>query len=61
MPDTLRLETAPDLLTFDEVRQLLRVPPDTIKWLVDRGDLPVSSIGRHMRVRRAAVERLITS
>ncbi|MFI6074039.1 helix-turn-helix domain-containing protein [Actinoplanes sp. NPDC051343] len=50
-----------ELLTIDEVAQMLRVPVGTIrKWRSAREGPPAFRVGKYLRFRRSAVETYIT-
>lgn len=42
-----------EFLTVDEVAQLLKLNPQTVRNTIDRGDLPAVRFGRRVRIRRA--------
>ena len=42
-----------DLLTVDEVAEILKMNPQTIRNWLDAGKLPIVRIGRRVRIRRA--------
>jgi excisionase family DNA binding protein len=46
---------APDVLTTEQLAELLQVEPGTVKDLVRRGELPGRKIGRDWRFSREAV------
>jgi excisionase family DNA binding protein len=46
---------APEVLTLDEVAELLKVDHDTAAALADRGELPGRRVGREWRFARRAV------
>jgi putative molybdopterin biosynthesis protein len=45
-----------DLLTVQEVAELLRVRRNTVYEMLKRGDLPSAKVGKQLRVRRSDVE-----
>ncbi|MHB8295787.1 MAG: helix-turn-helix domain-containing protein [Acidimicrobiales bacterium] len=49
------LSAADDVLTLDELAQLLKVDPGTIMVRVDAGELPGRRFGEHWRFSRRAV------
>jgi excisionase family DNA binding protein len=46
---------APEVLTFDELVDLLRLPPDAVRARVEAGDLPGRRFGDDWRFARHAV------
>jgi excisionase family DNA binding protein len=53
-------ELAMELLTVKETANLLRVSPITIRRYIASGRLPAERVGRGIRVRRKAIEELVT-
>lgn len=51
--------TADDVLTIPEVAELLKMPTSTVADYVRRGTIPSTQLGRHRRVLRADLERLL--
>ncbi len=49
-----------DLLTIQEVAQMMKVSPVTIRRHINHGDLPAVKFGRRVRVPREAVNQLVT-
>ena len=49
------LAGAPDVLTFDELVELLRLPADAVRARVEAGDLPGRRFGDEWRFARHAV------
>ena len=49
-----------DLLTIRETAQLLKVNPITVRRYIAAGRLPAVRVGRAIRVRREALDALIT-
>lgn len=43
--------TTPTLLTFEEVREHLRVSPGTLRGLIERAELKARKVGAHWRIR----------
>ena len=52
MPDTA-------VLTVQEVAELLRLHPTTIRKYIKAGELPVIKLGHRIRIPRAPIEALI--
>jgi len=50
-----------DLLTVDEVADYLRIKSTTVRDLIKRGELPAARVGRVYRIRRADVEKLLST
>ncbi len=50
-----------DILTADEVAQLMRVSRDTVYRLVARGELPGRKVGRAWRFSRAAIQQHLST
>lgn len=50
----------PEVFTPNEVAELLKCNPKTIRRLFDRGDLEFIRLGRHLRVTRPQLERFLT-
>ena len=50
-----------DLLTVDEVAEYLRIKSTTVRDLIKRGELPAARVGRVYRIRRADVEKLLST
>ncbi|HLG65070.1 MAG TPA: helix-turn-helix domain-containing protein [Ktedonosporobacter sp.] len=48
-----------DILDADEVAEMLRVHPRTVKRLAGQGDLPGFRVGGQWRFRREAIEEYI--
>lgn len=42
--------------TVDEVAAIFRVPPDTVRRLIRRGDLPAIRLGRVLRVPKSVID-----
>lgn len=49
----------PDLLRPDEVRRLLQIGRSKLYEMIARGELPVTRIGRVVRIPRGGLERWI--
>jgi len=49
-----------ELLTIRETAQVLKVNPITVRRYIAGGRLPAVKVGKGVRVRREAVERLLT-
>ncbi|MFN8531919.1 MAG: helix-turn-helix domain-containing protein [Dehalococcoidia bacterium] len=49
-----------ELLTIHETAQVLKVSPMTVRRFIQAGRLPAVRIGKGVRVRKEAVDRLIT-
>lgn len=49
-----------ELLTIQEVASLLKVNPITVRRQIAAGRLPAVKIGRHVRVKKEAVESLLS-
>jgi len=49
----------PDILTVEELAELVRVKPVTIYRLVRRDEIPHFRVGRTIRFRRDDVERIV--
>jgi excisionase family DNA binding protein len=52
--------TMPELFTVDEVAALLKVAPITIRVWLSKGRLDYVKVGRSTRIRREALEAIIT-
>jgi excisionase family DNA binding protein len=50
-----------DLLTVDEVADYLRIKSTTVRDLIKRGELPAARVGRVYRIKRADVEKLLST
>lgn len=55
----MRLEDAPDVLTVDELAEILRVSRWSVYERVRDGSLPALHLGRALRFSRAAVAALL--
>ena len=51
--------TAPELLTVNELRGVLKVSRGTVYKLVNRGELPAVRVGERLRFRPADVDRYL--
>ena len=54
--------TAPgqeEFMTVQEVADLLKLNPQTVRNLIDSGELPAIRIGRRVRIQRSVLERQI--
>jgi excisionase family DNA binding protein len=49
-----------ELLTVDEIAKLLKVTPITVRRYITDGRLPAVRVGRRVRVRKEAVEDLLS-
>ena len=49
-----------DLLTVQETAELLKVNPITVRRYIAAGTLPAVKVGKRVRVRKEAVEKLVT-
>jgi excisionase family DNA binding protein len=57
MTDSLENE---EFLTVAEVATLLKVNEQTVRNWIDRGELPAVRAGRRVRIRRSALEQVLT-
>lgn len=48
-----------ELLTTAEVGRLLRVSQETVRAMLERGDLEGFRVGRVVRIRKASVQRIL--
>jgi excisionase family DNA binding protein len=48
-----------EYLTVDEVATMLRLVPQTVRNMMDRGDLPFIRIGRRVRIKRSDFDRFV--
>lgn len=48
-----------ELLTVQEVAELLKLNPQTVRNRIDAGELPALRIGRRVRIQRSTLEELI--
>jgi excisionase family DNA binding protein len=48
-----------ELLTVDEVADLLKVNPQTVRNRIDAGEVPVIRFGRRVRIQRSALGQLV--
>jgi excisionase family DNA binding protein len=49
-----------DLLTIAETAKLLKVTPTTVRRYIHAGQLPAFKVGRQVRIRKTAVENLLS-
>jgi excisionase family DNA binding protein len=49
-----------ELLTIDETAKLLKVTPTTVRRYISAGQLPALKFGRRVRIRKEAVEGLLS-
>jgi excisionase family DNA binding protein len=49
-----------ELLTIDETAKLLKVTPTTVRRYISAGQLPALKFGRRVRIRKEAVENLLS-
>lgn len=57
--NTVRLDELPDVLTADEVAEVLRVGRNTVYDCVRTGAIPSVRLGRRLLVPKAALLRLL--
>jgi excisionase family DNA binding protein len=50
-----------DLLTVDEVAEYLRIKATTVRAMIKRGEMPAAAVGRVYRIKRADVEKLLST
>lgn len=56
------MDQSPEYLTLKEAAELLKVSKNTLLRAIDRGDIPVITVGeRTRRIRRDVLETLATS
>lgn len=55
------LDNYQDMLTLDEVCQILRINRKTLRYLINSGQLPYRRIGRIYRISKDAVRQYIAT
>jgi excisionase family DNA binding protein len=48
-----------DYLTVNEIAQILKLNPQTVRNWIDRGELPALHVGRRVRIRREDFDAMI--
>lgn len=59
IPDDVKLDDAPDVLTVDEAAALARIGRNAMYDAVNRGDIQSVRIGRSIRIPKAALRRFL--
>jgi putative molybdopterin biosynthesis protein len=48
-----------NLMLIEEVAEYLRISANTVRNMIDRGELPAARIGKQYRIKRVDVDRLL--
>jgi len=51
--------TNEEVYTVEETAKILKVSPDTVRKLINNGELEARRVGRQLRVTREAIDRFL--